>query len=132
AAWLVGPDGTAGANRDARLPVLLSGWRAAASEVVRILRIACRSRTWDDALQTIPDVLPVVLRPTPRAALRAIWVVVLSGVAAPLITVRHASPVLGQRALAVGRGRRAPFEGVDRLARAAVPRRLTSECDART
>src|SRR5207248_9415891 len=113
-------------------------WWVAASEVVRILRIACRSRTWEVPLQrrrikeTKLDVLPVALRPTSRAALLAIWVVVLSGVTAPRITVRHAGTGLGQRALAVGGGRRAPFEGVDRLARAAVPRRLTSECDART
>jgi hypothetical protein len=72
---LVGPDASAGANRDARLRVLLSGWRVAASEVVRILRIACRSRTWELPLQsrrikeTKLDVLPVALRPTGRAAL---------------------------------------------------------------
>ena len=66
---LVGPDASAGANRDARLRVLLSRRRAAASKVVRILRIACRSGTWDDALQAKLDVLPVVLRPTSRAAL---------------------------------------------------------------
>src|SRR6476646_2198019 len=95
---LVGPDASAGANRDARLPVLLSGWRVAVSEVVRILRIACRSRTWELPLQrrrikeTKPDVLPEALGPTRRAALCAIWIVVLSGVASPGITVRHAGP----------------------------------------
>src|SRR5438067_1611861 len=54
--------------------VLLSRWRVAASEVVRILRVACRSRTWEFALQsrrikeTKLDVLPVALRSTTRAA----------------------------------------------------------------
>ena len=48
---LVGPDAGVRANQDVRLRrVLFSGWRVSASEVVRIVRIACRSRIWEVAL----------------------------------------------------------------------------------